>query len=261
MVDKIWFRMSSSRKGTPETRELRSNSIPSKEEHLTLAKFEDIVNRKFQEMETRLSSKLDTILNKITVIETRIDGIESEQIRANLEVDKIKEVVIEQQCMIEKHEAIQRSCNLVISGISESPIEYGEEILQDDQSKVREIYNLTSDELGDDLQITNCSRIGPRSSTKPRLLKVVLANKTDRNTMLYSQKKMRSDVEFRKAFGKIFINPDSTFLVRKEEKRLREIMKTLKQSSQDDDTFYIKSGRLFHNSVMIDKVDIRKQLF
>ena len=62
-------------------------------------------------------------------------------------------------------------------------------------------------------------------------------------------------------FGKICEPADSTNLVRQVEKRLRDYMREMRKSAKPTDKFYIKKGQLFHNSTMVDKIDIRNQLF
>ena len=60
--------------------------------------------------------------------------------------------------------------------------------------------------------------------------------------------------------GKIFVNPDSSFLVQKEEYRLRQKQREMKQKNPED-TFLIRKGILYKSNEPIDKIDFRNQLF
>ena len=87
------------------------------------------------------------------------------------------------------------------------------------------------------------------------------SEKSHRNSILYQQKRMRNDLKCTKNFGLIYVNRDSTFLVRKEEKRLRERMKSVRSSMEENDRVYLKRDKLLLNGKVIDSIDISNQLF
>ena len=109
--------------------------------------------------------------------------------------------------------------------------------------------------------IVSCVRIGKPKSGHRRLLKVKFADQSQRNLALYSQRKIRDDKQCVAVFGRVFVNKDSSPLLRKEEKRLRDKMFRLKEDSSPDCKVYIKSGKLFCNQRVVDTIDIANQLF
>ena len=58
----------------------------------------------------------------------------------------------------------------------------------------------------------------------------------------------------------VFVNPDSSYLVQREEFRLRQMLKKLKEENPNR-TLYIRSGRLYADDTEVDKVDVCDGLF
>ena len=227
-----------------------------------MTNFETMVGRKLDEalsqLEQKLNVKLDSILNKMDQIESRIDGIQTEQIRLGVEIDKIKEVVVDQQRLIERHETDKRRNHLIISGVPEANITIDNETLKTDMMKVQHF----CDEVCDTgVHIYRCIRLGKDGGRSPRIIKAEFAEVEMRNKILRSQKALRSDPSIINAFGRIYFNPDSTPLGRKEDNRLRETMRNLKSNSTDKDLIFMKKGMLYKNGEIVDKFDIRNQIF
>ena len=248
-------------------RNLRSASIPSLNDDdamIPLSQVEIIITRKLQEalshFETRLFTKLDKILEKVDAIETRIDDIQVEQIRVTTDIEKIKDIIVDQQRLIEKHEADRRLPNLIISGLNESPVTFNGHELTDDVAKIRFLCKEVSPSVRDE-DISFCVRLGKRNADRPRIVKVGFNHIPMRNQLLFSQLTFRRNDNLTNTLGKIFVNPDSTVLVRLEEKRLREALSDLRKTAKPDDKIYIKKGELIMNSSVVDKVNIRNQLF
>lgn len=238
-------------------RKTRTGSLNS-ETTITLDDVKELISLS----EERVISKLDSILTGIVALETRFDAIQTEQIRLGLEITSIKDVVIKQQIQIEKLEAERRQLNLVFSNVPETDIKVDDDkCLSDDIKKVEHLCDLISDDFLTQRDINTCYRIGPPKNGQKRLLLVKFNNLKSRNEMLFSQRAIRDDEHCRAAFGPVFINKDSTPLIRKEEKRLREKMKTLRSSSDPSDKIYIKSGKLYKNSCPIDQISIADQIF
>lgn len=257
---------------TSKSRSLRSGSLTSKNEDspVTMTQIEDLITRKFQEIlegfETKITAQLDMILSKMSAMEERMDAVQTEQVRINIEMDKVKNLVVEQQRILEKYESERRLPNLIISGIPESPIrietdEFDEsKIMISDDEKLQYICKEIC-ETDNDIHISSSIRLGKKSSDRPRIMKVCFPDISVRNRMLRFQKQLRDNDTITNAFCKIYVKPDSTYLVRQEEKRLRDMMRDMKKSAHPRDKFYIKKGQLFQNSAMVDKIDIRNQLF
>jgi hypothetical protein len=67
--------------------------------------------------------------------------------------------------------------------------------------------------------------------------------------------------DIQKSFrNKIFVNPDNSPLVQREEHRLREKAKQLRKDEPNLPA-YIKAGVLYHNGSKVDEIDTSRQLF
>ena len=64
----------------------------------------------------------------------------------------------------------------------------------------------------------------------------------------------------RKAFGRVYLNKDMSFLRRREEKRLRDHYKSLK-AKYPDASVKLRNGKLFLGAAIKDRVDYHNQLF
>lgn len=72
---------------------------------------------------------------------------------------------------------------------------------------------------------------------------------------------MREDSHCAVSFGRVFVIKDSSPLMRKEEKRLREEMACAKQNFSPDSKIYIRSGKLYCNHEVIGQINVANQLF
>jgi hypothetical protein len=212
------------------------------------------------ESEARVMSKLTNIEAKISSIEARLDKVQMEQLNVSSEVDKLKDIILMQQKQIERMEINAREKVLIFSGVPESPVQMeGGSVLTDDVEKIsylcREICDFDSS------PIEKCFRIGKNQSQRNRLLRVKFDEVGIRNSVLRSQRALREDQSISEKFGKIYINPDRTDLSRKEDKRLREKMKEIKASSSNPSDVFIRAGKLYVKSEIVDQSDIANQLF
>lgn len=62
------------------------------------------------------------------------------------------------------------------------------------------------------------------------------------------------------AFERIYVNPDSSFLVRKEETRLSDLLKDLTPRFDDSVHLYIRGRIVYRNKEIVDKVDVKFNL-
>lgn len=249
-----------------QTRTLRSGSNPASCDDLkvTVSMIESIVSEKLQYVVSKLedtNSKLNDILDKVKVIESRMDCIQNDHISFRLELNQVKNVICNQQKYIEQLEFEKRRPNLIVSGISESPLMINDMILDDDEAKVNFLLNEIDNTSSENIPVKSLSRIGKPNSKFPRLIKLEFYQVTHRNMVIRSQRKIRDDRNIKTVFGNVYFNPDETVLVRNENSRLRSISHALKKSSNAGENIYIKRGVLYKNSEIVDKVDIRNQLF
>ena len=94
-----------------------------------------------------------------------------------------------------------------------------------------------------------------------RPLKTVFEEKDKKYELLNKRKVIANDDDVKTLFhNKIYVNPDSSVLVQKEEYRLRQKLKKIK-NDESTAKWYIRSGVLYLNDEVIDRVDKKNQLF
>lgn len=123
-------------------RQTRSNSVTDtsmkrrkSDSHEIKFSLED-VRSLIQQSEDRIISKLEDVVSRIERLEKRIDNVQTEQIRLDLEVNVIKKVVQNQQRVIEQFEADKRQTNLIFSGVPEEDIQINGQRLDNDKEKI-----------------------------------------------------------------------------------------------------------------------------
>lgn len=131
------------------------------------------------------------------------------------------------------------------------------------KSDVEKVEYLTSviDEDAEVKCVNSTFRLGKRASGRTRHLLVRFRSVADRNSFLFNQKKLRNSQPCRENFGVIYVNRDASFLVKKEEKRLRDKKNRMLSTLKDGDRLYIRKDSLYLNDDIIDSIDISKQLF
>lgn len=215
------------------------------------------------DMEGKVMSRLDAIEAKVSSIDSRLDKIQAEQIRIKSDVDNIRDIVVSQQRQIERLERESKACNAIFSGIPEGDVRVDDSpsspVLSSDQEKISYICQQLEDFDSDSIQ--SCFRIGRSMKGQCRLIKVKFDDASTKWSILKSQKVLREFPSVTRAFGRIYINPDTSFLVRKEERRLRDLMKELRASSDESVSLYIRRGVLYRNKEIVDKIDVANQLF
>ena len=219
----------------------------------------DSIKSLILQSESRVMSKLTDIESKILSIESRLDTVQVEQLKMSSEVDKLKDVIVMQQKQIEQIEIKAREKFLIFSGVPESPVEMEDETLINDVEKISHMCNQICSV--DPSSIEKCFRIGKKKDMRTRLLKVKFDEVRIRNSVLRSQKYLRADPTITEKFGIIYANPDRTDLSRKEDKRLREEMKAIRSTSSNPRDVFIRSGKLYVKSELVDQVNIANQLF
>jgi len=169
-------------------------------------------------------------------------------------------VVQRQQKRIEDHEGKIRAPNLVISGVPEGRFRIGKRELSSDLDKVAYMFEKAEiDAKPSDIAVTQ--RLGRMNDQRSRPLKVAFKDKENKFLVLNKRKLISQNEDLVNTFGgKIFVNADNSFLVRKEEYRMRQKIKRLK-TEHPNDRIYLRSGSLYHNTVIIDHVNVENCLF
>lgn len=126
------------------------------------------------------------------------------------------------------------SANFVISGLPESSNETPDNLSSSVDSLLGEINAR--------VEAVSINRIGKKSGTKPRLVKVITKSKDDRNKVLHRSKDLRLDQRFKE----VFIDPDRCRIDQREHLRLRNVVKTLRNDNPN------KRVVLYKGEVLVD---------
>ena len=237
------------RKGSlKETKDISVNDLP-----LLLRESEERIKSFFKD-------EIKTLTDRLSNIETNISAIKVEAVRMDNDISTMRDVIIKQQMRIESHETKFRANNLIVHNIPENDISTSADKLKSDIEKVEFICESTRIDINASA-IDSSFRLGKRQGNKPRPLKIVFKEKSNKYQLLNKRKEISQNTNLLKTFGeKIFVNPDNSFLVQREEARLRQELQRIKKEDPGASLF-IRSGTLYHNNMSIDKIDIAKQLF
>ena len=109
--------------------------------------------------------------------------------------------------------------------------------------------------------LVSVRRLGKRTSQKPRPIKVEMRHKELKFAFLNKRKSITRNQEIQTYFqNKVFVNTDNSFLVQREENRLRVRLKEMGRSEPNTNS-YIRAGVLYQDDHKVDEVDVRNQLF
>ena len=214
-------------------------------------------------MEEKIMARLDKIESKISAIDDRLDLIQAEQLRVKTVVDQLKDTICVQQNQIEGMENHVRRFNAIFVNVPESDVRTSDgESLDNDLSKISYLCKeAAATSEFEPKSIVSCARLGYPKKGHTRLIKVVFSSQSTKSEVLRSQRSLRDRPEVARAFGRVFVNHDSTPLARKENRRIRSKLKELQAAARDDDSIYIRHGVLYKNKVVVDKFNIANQLF
>ncbi|MEL7309604.1 MAG: hypothetical protein AAGK05_18290, partial [Pseudomonadota bacterium] len=147
--------------------------------------------------------------------------------------------------------------NIVISGVPEESLFIDNKEVTNDDEKISCILN----EVSPGLSYTSSNRLGRFLKGQQRPLCVSLRSVEDKLKVLRLKKNLGKSDHLIKSFKqKVFVNPDKSYLARQEDKRLRdELMR--RRRLDPDASIYIKSGKLFVDSKVVDEFHLSNQLF
>ena len=223
---------------TPQQR----NTTRSRSNSLNEIKSEIISS--FKEELRQVTSKLDTLINRIQSVENTIASILKTQERQGYEIDSLKEAltkVNEEKLSIfdELEDRDRRKRNLIVSGLHEMEDGSIEERKQSDKSKINHIFhNLTK---WDGHMATSISRIGKQRSEGSRILKIVCEDEKVKWEILGRAKLLRK----MPTFQNVYINPDLTPKQQDEAKKLRMELRLRRDEGED---VIIRRGKIVRKS-------------
>ena len=222
--------------------------------------FSVLIRESEERIKSFLKEEMNAINHRLLNIESTMSALQVNCVRLDEEIIQIKEVLAKQQTRIEAHEEKLRENNLVVHNISERDVSIGSSTLKTDDMKVAYLCETSRADVNAE-DIASVHRLGPRRSDRPRPLKVVMKSKDLKFKLLNKRKEISQNRNLIEPFGnKVFVNPDHSFLYRKEEFRLRQAMKSLKMECPGT-SVYLRSGVLYHNNKVVDKVNITNHLF
>ena len=202
---------------------MRKNSVPqtSSEPSFSLADIQKLISQSEERIIKHVNDKFELLTAKMAHLESAITEVKAVQVQQESCLSHIKEIIVEQQSQIEAYEERSRRCNLILSGVPETPVSLDGEEIKDDADKVVSLLNLlSSDDKFSEEDISEMTRIG-RGGRPPRILKVRFEDFRTRNDVLRCSRNLNSPA-VHKAFGRVYVNKDMSLLRRREEKRLRE---------------------------------------
>ena len=246
-------------------RNLRKNSSSSSTPSpasFTLLDIQKLIAESEERIKRHVNEKFDSLTEKISSLEASITDIKAVQVQQESDIQVLKNAVANQQCQIESFEEKERQCNLIVSNLKETDIEFNSYTISDDKDKILALFNhiLPPEERVSNNDVVSTARLG-RSGRNTRILKVRLSSVHCRNKILRSCKHLNLE-SVRRSFDKIYVNKDMSYLRRLEEKRLRERFKDLKGQYTDGSvSVRLRNGKLFLNQFVKDCVDYRNQLF
>jgi hypothetical protein len=205
-------------------------------------------------------SEISKLIARVDKIESVISSVQTECVRLDEQILRIKDVICDQQIKIENYEKHLRADKVIVHNVPENDIFVGTEKIERDLDKINLMCRSVRVDITPD-KIVSVRRLGIRQKNKCRPLKVTLSSKDHKFKLLNCRRDIASSSDLQKIFqNRIFVNPDNSILVQKEELRLREKLKCMKKENPGI-SIYIKAGKLCHDDKVIDEIDIKKQLF
>lgn len=227
---------------------------------VSLTEVAELIRESEERLKAFVKSEFESLVERIDKIESRMSVVQTQCVHFDGELEKVKEVISQQMLQVESHEKKLRERNVIVHNMPESGITVAGETINHDSDKIMALCKMTDlDIVSKD--VVNLQRLGKRQTNKNRPLKIQFREKEHKFKLLNNRNKISKDETIKRTFcHKIYVNPDSSHLMQKEEFRLRQKLHQLKDASPKIASF-IRSGALYSDGVVVDKADVRNQLF
>jgi hypothetical protein len=193
------------------------------------SKQKNYVNEKFEEMADRVKVMEDTgiidPLDADTMNNTkkRIDNLEEKVKKHEL----LEKSVLQQQKYLESLENMRRAKNVVVYGVTEGGMEYGDTtgentLLQTDTEKINHVLKLLGKISAEVVSIQRLGKQRPAETDRPRPILFTVNTTDERNSILSVAKKLKDGP---KNVRKVFLKKDVHPAIRREYDRLRKVEK------------------------------------
>ena len=244
---------------SPQQKSTRSRKTSLKDTPSS-SSISDLIRESEERLKEFFKTEMSLVTQKLSKIETALSAVQTQCLRLDSEVSEVKEVIFKQQTQIEAHERKLRERNLIIHNIPETHISTATEQLKDDSDKIQFLCR-SADINIKKADLVSLRRLGRNVQGKSRPLKIELTSTDQKFKILNQRKNITRNQVIQTCFQtKVFVNPDNSFLIQKEEHRLRQELKEYKECNPSR-SYYIRSGVLYHDNKMIDRINIRNQLF
>lgn len=223
-----------------------------------------LIRESEERIKNLFKSELASLNERLDKIDGRLSSVQSECVRLDTEISTLKDIVIHQQLQLEKHEKINREKNIIINNIPEEVLSFDSTSLSTDIEKIGFLVAKMNLDLDPEKDFESLQRVGKSiSDGKPKLrpIKISLKDRDSKFLFLNKRKQISNNEDLMRVFhNRIFVNNDSSFLIQREEFRLRQNLKELKLDHPNSNC-YIRSGRLYLDGLITDQVDVKNQLF
>ena len=222
----------------PDTRKGSKGDISNNEESMRLIL--DANKEELLKEIKKMHESLALLQIKINNVDTTLVKVLEIQKAQDVEVKNLKEQV---RCLTEDYSNIlneveereRRRPNLVIAGLQEKEEGSVEERKKWDAERVDDLFRELNDFTCS--VVSSVYRIGKINSSGPRLLKVVCRDVDSKRSLLRKSKDLRDSVTFKN----VYVNPDLTPMQQKENKRLRQELRSRRELGED---VIIRQGRI-----------------
>ena len=158
---------------------------------------------------------------------------ENQQLKAQVEL--LNQRINDQSIVLDMHQKYlegmdyeRRGKNLIITGVSETAnIEHNNIIASTDSEKVRLIMNSASPGLTERVTIEKTERLGKREGARP--IKITVRDINERNEAISSSSNLKNIP----VLSKIFIKRDTHPAIRKEWKRMNDVLRAEQQKPEN----------------------------
>jgi small-conductance mechanosensitive channel len=208
------------------------------------------VQQAMTEIRTEVDEQLQSPLKDIHGLKAETKVIRDDIHHLQDENHYVTDMLLQHQKYLESQEAAKRSANVIITGLPEVDLLIGEVSYQQDEDKVRRVFDEMDRKTVD---FKECIRLGKPVTSRIRPLKVVLKDNQERKDLLANSKFLKNKGT---PLSKVYVKKDVHPMVRKEFARLRSVEKEEKDKPEN-------TGRTVKydaetRSVLIDGVVVDK---
>ena len=222
---------------------------------ITVEVFKEIIKKQLESIEKKVTNIETSLNSKVKILESKILVLENELQNEKEKNEKMSNVIINMQSSLNSIDSASREKNVIISGLPETDLNSNGKTLSTDKQKMSFIAeNINAGFNYHDIKNFTLTRIGQPNANKPRILKVKLGNKANRDKLIQASSRLKNLGE---PWKKVFINYDNHPVYQRERNRLRLRMNELRKSDEyaDNPTERVKivKGELKVDDATIDR--------